>query len=130
MWIETDQRDFEGKPKRGWCFDKGYSIPGLVEAYDHNYNFNTVLELYERADAEYDGAITLPLLWDKWTHTIVNNESSEIVRMLNDEFNEFAKNKELNIFPKKHEKEIEELQKWIHTDISEGVYKAGFARSQ
>ena len=70
---------------------------------------------------------TVPVLWDKKTRTIVNNESSEIIRMLNDEFNEFAKNKTLDLFSKEHEEEIVNLAKWFYQPINNGVYKCGFA---
>jgi len=113
----------------GWVFDKAWGIEGLVEAVDHLNGCQTVCDLYKMVDPDFDGNATLPILWDKQTGTIVNNESSEIIRMLNDEFNEFATNKELNLFPEAHGAEIAELAEWIDRDVNDGVYKSGFAQN-
>ncbi|KAL3883115.1 hypothetical protein ACJMK2_029408 [Sinanodonta woodiana] len=90
-------------------------------------------EIYLLADPEYNGRFTVPCLWDKQKKTVVNNESSEIIRMLNSEFNAFCKTEEhrkLDLYPKHLQKEIDEINSWIYSDINNGVYKCGFARSQ
>ena len=70
------------------------------------------------------------MLWDKKQGTIVNNESSEIIRMLNSEFNAFAKNPSLDLYPEPLRKQIDEINGWVYDDINNGVYKAGFATKQ
>lgn len=76
-------------------------------------------EFYFKANPEYDGRFTVPILWDIQAKTIVNNESSEIIRMFNEEFNselseEFAK---VDLFPKELQKEIEEQNEWVYDTV-------------
>ncbi|KAJ8027275.1 Glutathione S-transferase omega-like 2 [Holothuria leucospilota] len=90
-------------------------------------------EIYFKADPNYDRNFTVPVVWDKKTNTIVNNESSEIIRMLNSEFNEFCgtpAQKEMDLYPEALHSEIDEVNSWIYPKINNGVYRAGFARSQ
>jgi putative glutathione S-transferase len=87
-------------------------------------------EVYFKADPNYDNSFTVPVLWDKQTNTIVNNESAEIIRMFNSEFNEFATNKELDLYPSHLRSKIDEINDWVYPNINDGVYKCGFARSQ
>lgn len=89
-------------------------------------------ELYFRVDPDYSGRFTVPVLWDKQTNTIVNNESSEIIRMLNTEFNhllpdEFAK---LDLYPENLRAEIDDQNDWVYNTVNNGVYKSGFATKQ
>ncbi len=74
-------------------------------------------DIYFKAQADYDGRFTVPVLWDKKTEKIVNNESSEIIRMLNSEFNEFSATEELkslDIYPVDRREEIDQLNEWIY----------------
>lgn len=96
------------------------------------YGFKRLSELYFKAEPNYDGRFTVPVLWDKKLNQIVNNESSEIIRIFNKEFNdllpkEFA---ELDFYPSKLQKEIDQLNDWIYPNINNGVYKTGFATKQ
>jgi len=89
-------------------------------------------DLYFKFDPDYAGRWTVPLLWDKKTDTAVNNESSEIIRMLNTEFNpllpeEFAK---VDLYPKPLQKEIDQVNEWTYDDINNGVYKSGIGTTQ
>nr|XP_002739449.1 PREDICTED: glutathione S-transferase omega-like 2-like [Saccoglossus kowalevskii] len=96
-------------------------------------NAKFLKEIYKKADADYEGNITVPVLWDKKTSTIVNNESAEILRMLNTEFNEFCatdKQKKIDFYPKDLQGKIDELNDWIFPKINNGVYRAGFATKQ
>ena len=93
------------------------------------YNSKTLRELYERA-GDTDGKYSVPVFWDKKLNTIVSNESSEIIRMLNSEFNEFAKNPDLDLYPEGMVKDIEEANEWIYPNINNGVYRCGFATTQ
>ncbi len=78
----------------------------------------------------FDGALTVPVLWDKQSNRIVNNESAEIIRMLNSEFQDFATNPDLDLYPENKRVQIDELNNWIYRDINNGVYRCGFATTQ
>lgn len=140
-WQKTNPDDPEDDHK-GWVFrkptdpplknTKGYgSIPcdGCID--DNVNNAQTIRDLYEMCLPE-DSTTTysVPVLWDKKTKTIVNNESSEICEILNSSFQALAKHPEVDLFPQELKKEIDEANNWIHDDINNGVYKCGFAKSQ
>jgi len=115
-------------PKRGWIFtDEEFAG---IKCNDPLYNLKSLRELYELAEPNFLGKYTVPVLWDTETKQIVNNESSEIIKMLNDKFNDFAKNPELDLFPKEKISEIDRLSDWMYDSINNGVYRAGFARHQ
>jgi putative glutathione S-transferase len=110
----------------GWTFDK--SDDGLVS--DEVNHANLLREVYLKANPDYDGRITVPVLWDKHKNTIVNNESAEIIRMLNSEFNAFATNPTLDLYPADLQKKIDEMNEFVYPNINDGVYKCGFAKTQ
>lgn len=114
----------------GWRFNNDGSIPFCTpDPEGHEY----LREIYFKQDPEYTGNITVPVLYDTKSKTIVNNESSEIIRMLNTEFNEFCKTPEqakLNLYPTELQKEIDEINELVYHNINNGVYKCGFANSQ
>ena len=70
------------------------------------------------------------VLWDKKLKTIVNNESSEIIRMFNTEFNSIAENPTLDLYPTDLKAQIDDTNEWIYDSINNGVYKCGFAKKQ
>lgn len=110
--------------KRSWAYSRG--IDGLQPGQDG------VLELYEvylAAKPDCTGRVTVPALWDRHEGTIVNNESSEILRMLNSEFDEWG-DPSLDLYPQDHRTEIDELNGRIYETVNNGVYRAGFARTQ
>lgn len=76
------------------------------------------------------GKYSVPVLWDKVEKTIVNNESSEIVEMMNSEFNAWATNSELNLSPEHLKEKMMEINSWVYPTINNGVYRCGFAKSQ
>lgn len=76
------------------------------------------------------GKYSVPVLWDKKSKCIVNNESAEIIRMLNSEFNDFAKNPGFDLYPKALVSKIEEVNTWVYPTINNGVYRCGFAKKQ
>ncbi|MDC0196404.1 glutathione S-transferase C-terminal domain-containing protein [Gammaproteobacteria bacterium] len=86
-------------------------------------------ELYALADKSYTGRVTVPTLWDSKKLTIVNNESSEIIKMLNSEFNRIG-NGAYDYYPKDLEDEIEAVNEMVYHNVNNGVYKAGFSTSQ
>jgi len=85
-------------------------------------------ELYVKAEDNYTGRVTVPVLWDKESDTIVNNESREIMRMLDTRFGEYAKDRTL--LPEGKEEEVDRVLDEIYPSINNGVYRAGFAESQ
>lgn len=86
-------------------------------------------ELYSRADAHYTGRATVPVLWDKVRGTIVNNESADILRMLNSGFGALARS-DLDLYPTDLRERIDELNARIYPRLNNGVYRAGFATTQ
>uniref|UniRef100_A0A7S0VA80 GST C-terminal domain-containing protein n=1 Tax=Polytomella parva TaxID=51329 RepID=A0A7S0VA80_9CHLO len=90
---------------------------------------NFVRDLYEKV-GDTHGKYSVPILWDTREKTIVCNESQEIVRMFNAEFNDFAKNKEVDLYPQELVSEIDDINAWVYDGINNGVYRCGFATSQ
>jgi len=114
----------DGRPYRGWPFTKEDPDPFHPEwEYLH--------DLYRSVDPDYPHkSITVPVLFDKKTKKIVNNESAEIIAMLNSEFNAFAKNPDLNLAPAALEDKMKEIDDIVYPKINDGVYRCGFANSQ
>jgi glutathionyl-hydroquinone reductase len=90
---------------------------------------NYMHEVYTLADPNYTGRVTVPVVWDKKQKTIVNNESSEIIRMLNSAFDEITGNAD-DYYPEALRAEIDEINDYVYSTINNGVYKAGFATEQ
>ena len=110
--------------EEGWKFG-GY--PGATE--DHENHFDFLYQAYQLADPDYSGIITVPTLWDKKQNTIVNNESSEIIRMLNSVFNAYSNN-QVDYYPESLRAEIDKINPFVYENINDGVYRCGFAQSQ
>lgn len=108
----------------GWCF-KPY--PGSTE--DHLFHVDNLYEIYLKADLNFTGRVTVPILWDKETNTIVNNESSEIIRMFNSAFDHLGA-KPGDYYPKTLGDKIDHVNEKVYTQINNGVYRCGFATSQ
>ncbi|NMH63671.1 glutathione S-transferase family protein [Shewanella salipaludis] len=96
---------------------------------DPLYGDDFLYRLYQRAMPDYSGRVTVPLLWDKQTQSIVSNESSEIIRMFNSAFDHLTGNSQ-DYYPIALRDEIDALNAWIYPQINNGVYRAGFATSQ
>jgi len=110
--------------KNGWGFSDGPGcIPDTVNGARYLY------EIYTRAKPDYTGRVTVPVLWDKQRQTIVNNESSDIIRMLNDAFDEFG-NPDLDFYPESLRGDIDAVNEVVYDNVNNGVYKAGFATTQ
>ena len=101
--------------------------PGCIP--DHVNHTRYLWELYLKADPNYSGRVTVPVLWDTQTNTIVNNESREIVKMFDTQFEAYAKN-DVDFYPEKLQSAIDEIADAIYQPINNGVYKAGFATTQ
>lgn len=110
---------------RGWTFSTDH--PGSTG--DGLYNHQLLYQLYQRADATFSGRVTVPVLWDTHTQTIVNNESSEIVRMLNSAFDEIGAASG-DYYPQAHRVEIDAINARVYDTLNNGVYKCGFATTQ
>ncbi|KAG5637678.1 hypothetical protein H0H81_003646 [Sphagnurus paluster] len=115
---------------QGWPFATVDNFPGAD--VDPLYKSEHVKELYIKADPNYGGRFTVPVLWDKKKHTIVNNESSEIIRIFNMAFNDVIApaHVDLDIYPANLRAQIDALNEWIYPNINNGVYRAGFATTQ
>ena len=109
--------------EQGWPFrpDEGLS--------DSLYDSEFLHQIYTRAKPDYTGRVTVPMLWDKQRETIVSNESSEIIRMLNSAFVGVAGN-DRDFYPEALRSEIEEINDLVYGTVNNGVYRAGFATTQ
>jgi glutathionyl-hydroquinone reductase len=146
IWQRT-KPDVEGDKHRGWVFGhafgdkpmknaegRGGPFPSAYPGNDPDplFGFSTVRDFYEFSN-DSEGKYTVPVLFDKKTNTIVSNESADIIRMLNSEFNEFASNPQLDIYPddnKELQDKINEVNDWVYNNLNNGVYRCGFAKSQ
>lgn len=116
----------------GWHFPAPTdNLPGLNAIPDPLYNAKLLSERYHQTNPDYRGRYTVPVLWDKQNETIVNNESSEIIRMLYTEFDDFVAEEYKGVeLLKGRKEEIDEMNKWVYDGINNGVYKSGFATTQ
>jgi len=111
-------------PAESWIFGE---YPGATE--DHVNHAHYLYENYQKVDPDFDGLVTVPLLWDKKRQTIVNNESADIIRMLNSAFDDFS-HSTLDYYPESQREEIDAINDIVYNDVNNGVYKAGFATIQ
>jgi putative glutathione S-transferase len=110
------------RDERGWAFPGGEFTDDL-----HGWDF--LSEAYDATVDDYDGRVSVPVLWDKETGRIVSNESADIIRMLGSEFDEWG-DPSVDLYPEDLRAEIDELDDWIYANLNNGVYQAGFAESQ
>ena len=110
--------------KDGWTFNKDEGSSG-----DEVNGKSKLSEIYLLADPKYTGRVSVPVLWDKKRKTIVNNESPEIIRMLNSAFDAFT-NVHTDYYPEPLRAEIDRINDLVYPNINNGVYRAGFATAQ
>lgn len=110
--------------ENGWTFEDG---AGVIE--DPLFNSDYLYQVYLKADPHYTGRVTVPVLWDKQTKTIVSNESAEIMRMFNTAFNAITGNHD-DYYPEHLQAEIDAMNDFVYPNINNGVYKAGFSTNQ
>lgn len=108
----------------GWTFKQDEAATG-----DDLYGFDFLNQVYTKADPNYSGRVTVPVLWDRKEQTIVSNESAEIIRMLNSAFDEWGDGR-LDFYPEDLRGEIDKVNERVYDAINNGVYKAGFATKQ
>ncbi|MEQ5827161.1 glutathione S-transferase family protein [Sulfitobacter sp. NFXS29] len=109
----------------GWTFDDDF--PGATG--DTLFGLPYARDIYTRADPNFTGRVTVPILWDKERETIVSNESAEIIRMFNSAFDEITGNSD-DYYPTELHDRIQEVNARIYDTLNNGVYKAGFATTQ
>lgn len=108
----------------GWVFSDG---PGCIP--DTTNGFSHLHQVYTLAKPDYTGRVTVPILWDKRTRSIVNNESPDIIRMFNSAFDAFGDAK-VNFYPKPLRAEIDAINGLVYENVNNGVYRVGFATTQ
>lgn len=113
----------------GWEFDLSDSkYHGCTS--EPMYGARFLKDLYFKANSTYEGRFTVPVLWDKFNETIVNNESSDICKFFNCEFDDLDGVANINLIPEGLNESIKYANNWIYDELNNGVYKAGFATSQ
>jgi putative glutathione S-transferase len=113
------------RDERGWRFGEGAGF-----SPDPVNGFAFLSEAYTATDPSFSARVTVPVLWDKKTRRIVSNSDDDILRMLEHEFDAFATRNDVDYLPKELVGEIDALNDEIYRDLNNGVYKAGFARTQ
>ncbi len=112
------------RDERGWAFREGRG-----HGADPVNGFDFLSEAYLACDPSFSGRVTVPVLWDRQTGRIVNNESAEILRMLNAEFDAWG-DAGLDLYPEDLREEIDAVNDGVYRDVNNGVYRAGFATTQ
>lgn len=124
-WVFADSNDAPVSSTLGFgAFDGRGCIPDTVNGAKF------IRDLYDMSGGEEGVTRSVPILWDKVTKSIVNNESSEIIIMLNSSFNEWAKRPDLDLNPEDLRAERDSVDEWIYPTINNGVYRCGFAKKQ
>ena len=116
-----------GLREQGWTFEDNPAFPDCTP--DRVNGFRYLHQAYSASNPHYTGKVTVPTLLDKKTKRIVNNESSEIIRMLNSEFGALGADP-TDFYPKHLRAEIDRINEQVYTNVNNGVYRCGFARSQ
>jgi glutathionyl-hydroquinone reductase len=116
-----------GLREGGWTYEDNRAFPDC--APDTVNGFRYLHQAYTASDPRYTGKVTVPTLWDKKAKRVVNNESSEIIRMLNGEFRGIAGD-DTDFYPAPLRAEIDRVNAFVYDNINNGVYRCGFARSQ
>lgn len=111
--------------ENSWTFGKDFKGATGDSLYDLKYLY----QIYQKDDPKVTSKVTVPVLWDKKTKSIVNNESSEIIRILNSGFGDLAKN-DIDLYPENLRSEIDKINELTYEPINNGVYKTGFAKNQ
>jgi glutathionyl-hydroquinone reductase len=115
-----------GLKDEGWMYEANAAFPDCTP--DTVNGFRYLHQAYTASDPHYTGKVTVPTLWDKKTRRVVNNESSEIIRMLNSEFKGIAN--DLDLYPSPLRAEIDRINDVVYANVNNGVYRCGFARTQ
>ncbi len=112
------------RDEKGWAFR---DVPGA--SHDPINGFHYLSDAYQATDHDYQGRVTVPVLWDKKTSQIISNSDDDLMRILNSAFNDVTGN-QLDLYPLRYRNEIEALNETIYETVNNGVYRAGFATTQ
>jgi putative glutathione S-transferase len=115
-----------GLKDEGWMYEANAAFPDCTP--DTVNGFRYLHQAYTASEPHYTGKVTVPTLWDKKTKRVVNNESSEIIRMLNSEFKGIAN--DVDLYPAPLRAEIDRINGLVYANVNNGVYRCGFARTQ
>lgn len=116
--------------ENGWEFKSEERFADKhIPTGDPLFGFDYAYQIYTKADPEYSGRVTVPILWDKQTQTIVSNESADIIRMFNSAFNGITGNSD-DYYPEEKREEIHKINDVVYDTVNNGVYKSGFATTQ
>src|SRR5215468_7210077 len=125
------------RDERGWAFrdpdlsfEQAANLAASFVSTDPINGFHFLAEAYELTNPNFDGRVTVPVLWDKETRRIVNNCEDDICQMFNDARRSLAKNHRVDLFPREIATEQEKLSDFIYDKINNGVYRAGFTTRQ
>ena len=116
-----------GLREQGWTYESNPQFPDCLP--DTVNGFRYLHEAYTASNPTYTGKVTVPTLWDKKTRRVVNNESSEIIRMLTSEFRGIAGD-DTDYYPPELRAEIDRINAFVYANVNNGVYRCGFAKSQ
>jgi putative glutathione S-transferase len=116
-----------GLREQGWTVEDNPAFPDCTP--DRVNGFRYLHQAYTASEPRYTGKVTVPTLWDKKTKRVVNNESSEIIRMLNSEFAGIA-GSDTDYYPAPLRAEIDRINDFVYTRVNNGVYRSGFAKTQ
>ena len=116
-------------PVNAFMGDEGWTFSESGETVDPLHGFTHLHQIYTKANHKCTTKVTVPILWDKKEQTIINNESSEIIRILNSSFNKFAE-KDYDAYPEKWRHDIDEINSFVYERINNGVYRCGFSTTQ
>tara|TARA_B110000014_G_C20093642_1_gene572937 strand:- start:16 stop:1011 length:996 start_codon:yes stop_codon:yes gene_type:complete len=116
-----------GRHQGGWNFREDPEFPDCTPDFVNGFEY--LHQAYSSSQNQYTGKVTVPTIWDKKTKQVVNNESSEIIRMLNDSFNSYT-DSEKDYYPRQLHAEINSINDIVYNNINNGVYRCGFATSQ
>eukprot|EP01133_Synstelium_polycarpum_P000198 gene198-238_t len=123
--IGLSMTSFSLHPELGWQFTCDES------SGDSLYGSKTIRDIYQMSEPGYDGKCTVPVFWDTKTKTIVNNESSEIIKIFNSAFDEFLTDSPaVDLYPESLRQDIDTINDYVYDNVNNGVYKAGFATGQ
>jgi glutathionyl-hydroquinone reductase len=116
-----------GLRQQGWTYENDPAFPDCTP--DTVNGFHYLHEAYTASEPHYTGKVTVPTLWDRKTRRVVNNESSEIIRMLNSEFKDIAGD-DFDFYPAALRPDIDRINEFVYANVNNGVYRCGFARTQ
>ncbi len=119
------------RDERGWRFIHGDAPDDPANGERDPINgWHYLAEGYRATDPDWSGRVTVPTLWDTRDGSVVNNESADVMRMLESQFDAFAEHPERDYYPVELREQVDEINEWVYPTVNDGVYRCGFAASQ